>query len=290
MKRGRFLIFAGRALGVLAILLVGLVIAVWLKSDAVLAQTYEAKPSAFSTGKVELTPAQLADADRQLYTKGCISCHGADLSGHIMADMVDLGDIHTANVTLAAQTMSDAELEAAIRQGIAKDGHGLMVMPSRTYQFLTDTEVAQLIAAIRARPVAGDRQPPISLKPLGRFLATIGELKPMPEELAQYRDNPIPKLGEETSQGRHLVQGICAECHGADLGGLQMGPLAVPALDVAAGYDLDQFKTLLREGVTPAGQELTLMREVATQDFVKYTDEEIASIHAYLNAWAARRN
>jgi mono/diheme cytochrome c family protein len=82
----------------------------------------------------------------------------------------------------------------------------------------------------------------------------------------------------------------CTECHGPALFGLKDGPGGQPTPDlrVAAGYDLEQFKTLMRTGVTPAGKPLGMMREVAVGAFAHMTDAELAAVHAYLVERAKR--
>lgn len=49
-------------------------------------------------------------------------------------------------------------------------------------------------------------------------------------------------------------------------------------------YDLEQFTHLLRTGKGAGERELQLMSPVAREAFVHLTDEEIAALHAYLNA------
>jgi ketopantoate reductase len=61
-----------------------------------------------------------------------------------------------------------------------------------------------------------------------------------------------------------------------------------PDLNTVAGYDLAQFKTLMRTGRTPGGNELGLMKEVALNDLKHLTDAEIELLHAYLTARAKK--
>jgi mono/diheme cytochrome c family protein len=61
-----------------------------------------------------------------------------------------------------------------------------------------------------------------------------------------------------------------------------------PDLAAAAGYDLAQFRTLLRTGRSPDGRDLGLMARVARSDLAYLTDAEIEAVHAYLVARAKR--
>jgi hypothetical protein len=61
-----------------------------------------------------------------------------------------------------------------------------------------------------------------------------------------------------------------------------------PDLNLVAGYDLAQFRFLMRTGRPPSGKDLGLMAEVARNDFSHLTDAEIDALHAYLVARAKR--
>jgi hypothetical protein len=61
-----------------------------------------------------------------------------------------------------------------------------------------------------------------------------------------------------------------------------------PDLAVAAAYDLPRFARLLRTGIGRDGKDHGLMSEVA-RGWLKYlSDDQIAGLHAYLVARAAR--
>ena len=61
-----------------------------------------------------------------------------------------------------------------------------------------------------------------------------------------------------------------------------------PDLNVVAGYDAAQFRTLMKTGRPPSGKDLGLMSEVARNDFSHLTDAEIDALYAYLTARAKR--
>src|SRR5205085_12163047 len=165
----------------------------------------------------------------------------------------------------------------------------LMVMPSEGYQFLTDQEVASLIAGIRGFPKGGQDYPALRLGPLGRFGIATGKFKPAPNLITEYRASRIADLGPQYASGRHLVETNCSECHGADLKGKEVEPGVVSAdLKIAGAYDLVQFRSMLRTGVGPGGKDIGLMGKVAKSDFQHMIDEEIAAVHAYLVERAKR--
>ena len=269
----------GYGAGAIAAIAAIAIVLVWVLSERALAEKVKPTESRLAAP----TAAQLADGPRQLKVLGCASCHGAGLQGKKFADLPGIATIHAPNISRLAPAMSDAQLDHAIRQGIAHDGRAMFIMPSQQYQFLTDQEVAALIAAIRHLPVAGNEQPRIHLGPRGRVGVALGKFPNVPTQVAAYRGNPLPDLGPATAAGRHLVQTRCTECHGADLKGREIEPGTTSAdLSIVGAYDSDQFRTLLRTGVAPGNKKLGLMASVARDDFSHMTDKEIDAVHDYL--------
>ena len=271
--------WAGYAVGGLLVLILLAAAAVWLLSARALAERVEPRPETL----VAPTPAQLADAPRQLRVLGCMSCHGDNLEGKPFITDAKIALLNASNLTLIAAKASDQQLARAIRQGIGHDGRSLLVMPSESYQFLTDQEVAALISALRKMPRKGTQLAPIQLGPIGRFGLTTGRLSPIPVLAEQYRESRIADLGPDFVVGRHLVEVNCTGCHGPNLKGKELEPGVVSAdLAITGAYDLDQFRTMLRTGAAPGGKKLGLMASVAKEDFRFMRDDEIAAVHAYL--------
>lgn len=246
-------------------------------------------PKPQSSRLAQASAVQLADAPRQLRVLGCLGCHGSNLQGHLFFDEPGVAKLYAPNVTLLAAKMSDQQLDQAIRQGIGHDGRPLLVMPSQQYQFLTDSEAAALIAAIRKLPRGGTEQPSKSVGPLGRMGLVIGKFNTAPAMMDEYRSALLPDFGPQFARGRHIVETNCTECHGPQLKGKEVKPGTVsPDLNIAGAYDLDQFKTMLRTGVGPGKKNIGMMGEIARSDFSHMTDEEIADVHAYLTERAQR--
>jgi mono/diheme cytochrome c family protein len=270
-----------------ALLLLALLAAawVWFASSRALGGSYEG----VGENLPNPTPAQLADAPRQLKVLGCLTCHGDGLRGKVMFDEPGVAKVHAPNLTLVAAKASDEQLARAIRQGIGTDGRPLFVMPSAQYARLEDGEVSALIAAIRSLPRSGRSTPPISVGPLGRVGLATGKFRSQPDEVERYRLNLPAHLGPEFAKGRKLAMVNCAECHGPAFGGGEAEPgLMAPDLAIAGAYDLEQFRTLMRTGVPADKRKLKLMDVVSRNDFRHLTDDEIAALHAYL-AERARR-
>ena len=270
--------------GGLAAIAVGAALFVWAASDMKRTES-AARPEKLATP----TPAQLADGPRQLRVLGCLSCHGGMLRGELFMDEPGLAKIYAPNLTLVAAKASDQQLAQAIRQGIGHDGRPLLIMPSEGYQFMTNSEVAALISAIRTFPKGGRDTPVADFGVKGRVGLALGKFHTAPELVETFRQSPIPNFGPQFAAGRHIVSVNCAECHGPQLKGQEVKPGSVaPDLTIAGAYDLNQFKTLLRTGVPPGNKKLGMMGSVARDDFSHLKDEEIAAIHAYLVERARR--
>jgi mono/diheme cytochrome c family protein len=251
------------------------------------------KLSAHGNGKPEHlakpTPAQLADASRELIVLRCAGCHNEGLRGDLFFDAPHVAKIYAPNLTQVAAKATDEQLARAIRQGIGVDERSLVIMPSDAFSRLDDSEVAVLIAVIRALPKVGNAMPPPQVGILGRVGLVIGKFHTAPEEVGDYaRKLPID-LGPQYARGRHLAASNCAECHGPDLAGGEAEPgLNAPDLTIAGAYDLPGFTKLMRTGVPAGGRKLKMMDEVSREGFSHYTDDEIAAIHAYLVAGAQK--
>jgi mono/diheme cytochrome c family protein len=257
--------------------------AVWVMGGQKLAAHGAGKPDHLAMP----TPAQLADADRQLHVLRCAGCHEEGLRGSLFFDEPNVATIYAPNLTEVAAHATDEQLARAIRQGIGIDGRALVIMPSATFARLDDSEVAALISAIRALPKVGGATPRRRVGFLGRLGLVTGKFHTVPEQVADYAARQPIDLGPQYRRGRHIAASNCAECHGPDLGGGEAEPgLDAPDLTIAGAYDADSFKALIRTGVPPGGRKLKMMGEVAKDDLSRMSDAEIADLHAYLQARA----
>jgi cytochrome c553 len=266
--------------GLLALLLIA-ALAIFAISETALRKKHEAQAERLQAPDT----ARLAEAPQMAAVHGCTSCHGAGLAGKMMDIPAFVARAIAPNLPAIAAKASDQQLAAAIRQGIGHDGRALYIMPSAQYSRLTDAEVATLVAWIRSLPAVPGLAGKVKPGPMGRIGMVFGSFGSVRELVPVYRAQlPVAIAGHEP--GRHLAATACAECHGPALAGQDnpFGP--APDLAVAAGYDLAQFTALMRRGVTPGGNKLGLMGEVARDDFVHLRDEQIAALHAYLTARA----
>lgn len=266
--------------------LVGLVLiawgAIWGWSQAVLARTYSASPE---TVGAATSPQQIAVGKRLVAVFGCPDCHGAGLQGDVFFDTPNVARVHAPNLTLLAQQLSDAQLAQSIRQGMRSDGRALFTMPSEMYVHLRDDELSAVLGYLRSLPVGGAPTPPIEWRILGRVQLLTDEFEPAPVLVAKARIKPPVDIAER-ARGRHTALTVCSECHGPDLGGLPAtsGSAGPPDLAIAAAYDIDAFRRLMRTGIARGDRELGLMSAVARSRFSQLTDDEVDDLHAYLKA------
>jgi len=230
--------------------------------------------------------ARLAHGKRLASVLGCTSCHGENLQGtNATSDKPDDGDIYAPNLTLLLAGYSDAELERVIRHGVPKDGREFWYMPSESFQFLSDADLAALIAHLRTVKPAGKPLPPIRKGPQYEKDIAAGIYANAPEMIRRYAAAPPPDLGEGYAFGRRLAQITCAECHNSALQGFEG---FTPDLDIAGAYDAAELETLLITGKGKSKPDLLTMAEAARDRFVHLTPRERAAVIAYVKARADR--
>lgn len=228
--------------------------------------------------------AKLAHGDRLSWVLGCKGCHGANLQGgNVTKDDPNFGDMNAPNLTLLMTSYSDAELDKVIRHGQAKDGREFWFMPVESYQFLSDADLAALIAHLRTFKPEGKQQPPIRIGPGLRKQTADGILLNSQGMLKRYRDEPPADLGEQHGVGRRLSQIVCAECHNGSLQGFDG---FTPNLDIAGAYDAAELEMLLTTGKGKSKPDLGLMTLSAKDRFAKLTPGERQAIIAYVKARA----
>jgi mono/diheme cytochrome c family protein len=222
---------------------------------------------------------------------GCQDCHGADLSGQVMADEGP-ARIVASNLTPAGigGEYEPEDWDRAIRHGVGIDGTALFVMPSGAYHSVSDTEAADLIAYLEALPPVENDLPPMEYTLLGRLLAA----GPLDLSKGVYPDptpTSSPAPGATVEYGEYLARGMCAYCHGEGLVGKeadQPGAPPAPNLVASGQWTPEEFHQALTTGITPTGHEMNpeFMPWTAT---AKMTHDEREGLRLYLATLADRR-
>jgi mono/diheme cytochrome c family protein len=239
--------------------------------------------------KVVTTPEQI-QRGRAISDGFCSGCHsktgtltgGRDIGEELP---VRLGSFVSSNLTPAGQLSrwSDGDIFRAIRNGVDRDGHWLMMMSYTNAGKLSDDDTRAVIAYIRSLPAAGTPtgNPPDRLNLLGVVMLGAGML-PKGQPVSTGIVTAPPK-GPTLQYGEYsLSYHDCGKCHGEKLtGGVpgQMAPLG-PDLSVVKGWKFEQFVATMRTGVDPNGHELS--EQMPWQTVGRMDDEELRAIYEYL--------
>lgn len=231
---------------------------------------------------IPLDAMSVAEGERIAQLAGCQHCHRENLTGALVEDVPHLVRLVASNASVRLPEYSNAQLVTLFRKGIKPDGTSVLFMPSEMFRHLGDAELANLIAWLRTMPARVDGvQEQTKVRLLGRMLLAKGDFKTaakaietLPEAVTAVEDHrPI-------SLGRHLAMSFCSECHGQQLEGF--APIDAPPLSVARAYSLEQLGALLREGKALGDRETRLMSPTSRARFTKFTPEEVAALHAFL--------
>lgn len=198
----------------------------------------------------------------------CSGCHGADYSGSDFGAVFPIvKGLWASNISRAVPAMSDAALERVLREGV-HPSREIYVMPSKQTQFLSERDMAALIAFLRTIPPVGEATP---VPPAGFEAAVTARLPDdywltlkegekrgyhnAAEEVAYFAANQPPDLGPQSARGRMIASSLCSSCHGAALDGL-----GEPAGDIqgALSYDDAAFDRLLIESLDHTGKRVTV--------------------------------
>ena len=238
------------------------------------AETRNAEPTvvpaavAFDGADYENQAAKTAHGKRIAELFQCSGCHGADYSGTNFGAAIPIVEgLWASNLSRAVPAMSDAVLERLLREGVHPDRE-IYVMPSKQTQFLSERDMAALIAFLRTVPPVGR---PTPLPPAGFEAAVTARLPAdywrtrqegekrgyhnAAEEVAYFAVHQPPDLGPELARGRMIASTLCSTCHGAALDGL-----GEPAGNIqgALAYDDAALDRLLIESIDRTGKKVTM--------------------------------
>ena len=229
----------------------------------------------------------------------CVDCHGADLGGKIFLDVPPFRLV-APNLTRGsggiAATLGDADFARAIRDGVAPDGRGLLVMPSMDYQYLSDADLAGIIAYVKSVPAVDQQLPGSDVRPLGRILFGAGQLPPPDAAIIDHSRTHLASMPPSASvaYGFYMAQtGGCTGCHGAHLsGGAVPGvPASFPHAQnitpagIGMWSDADLVRAL-RTGKRPDGT--TINRFMPWEYTAQLNDAEMKALVLYVRSVPAR--
>lgn len=285
-----------RTLGYLVIvfLLAGatLIGVAWSRSEAALAEVHRARPAQLA---IVRAPEALERGRHLAMTRGCTDCHGEDLAGLMLTDAQPMGRLYGANLTLLGK-VDAAQLERAIRQGLAADGRSLTLMPTIDYAGLSDTDIAALIAHLQSLPPVGLPTPVKAPGLLPRLLwlfdqfPLISHAQVAGRKIARQEYTPAVTV----EYGGYVAQ-VCQGCHNpAFSGGPMIGapPEApvpgnlTPDISGLLAWNEQQFIAAMPTGVRPDGRSLD--RFMPWMTFSRMSDLELRALWLYLQSLPAR--
>lgn len=182
---------------------------------------------------------------------------------------------------------SDAEIARAIREGVDKDGVGLMVMPSFNYHVMSDEDIAAVVGYLRSLNPVHNEVPPFQANAVAKVFNALGMFghSPVGEPITSAQSAPQPGTVE---YGAYLVSlAACRDCHQMDLAG---GPLPfsdpgepqaanlTPAGNLSNWSEVD-FIAAVRTGKRPGGSLIT-----AGMPRYQINDQDLADIFKYLRS------
>lgn len=257
-----------------------------------------AAAATFDGGDYQDEAAKVAHGRRLATLFACNGCHGSNFSGLNFGEMIPLVEgLWASNISLSMPRMSDAELERLLRTGVYPDRE-IYVMPSKQTQFLSQRDMAALIAFLRTIPPAGE---PTPLPPNG-FEQTMrarlpsdywltdeeretGSYANAAEEVAYYAAHQPPELSPRLARGRMIAMTMCSSCHGAALDGV-----GEPAGDIqgALTYDDYAFNRLLVYSIDRTGKQVAVEWGFG-HEATPLTAAERRDVIAYVRALARSR-
>ena len=227
------------------------------------------------------SPPDLAEGERMAKLVGCLEgCHGKTGGGG--KESIEGIVAHTAPTLSAVLPLyNDEELVRLVRYGVKRDGRSAVGMISFVFWSLSDQDLANIIARLRALPELPPVPRKLELPFRGRLALATGEWKVSAEQV----DRSRPRWGElprttSFERGRYYASITCAECHGVDYQGNELE--SAPSLAILAAYDPDQFRHLLRTGEPIGGRDLGIMSWTSRVAFSLFSDEEIADLYIFL--------
>lgn len=231
----------------------------------------------------------------------CAMCHGENLGGMKFIDAGPLiGTVYTPNLTSGrggiGGRFTGADWARAIRHGVDPTGRPLKIMPAEDFQYLSDADLADIVAYIRSRPPVDHVTQASRVGPLARVLYLAGKFPIIPAEEVHH-DLVQPRQvtpGVTREYGEYLTKiAGCQGCHRADLAGGPIGaapPGTPPAQNLTpagiGSWTEQDLARALRTGRRPDGSAINGFMPWTT--FRNMTDDEIAAIWKYLSTLPAR--
>lgn len=220
-------------------------------------------------------------------------CHGANLAGGKTIDMGPVGLISAPNITAGGilADYTDGELARLIQHGIKRDGRSTILMPMQEMNWLPESDVAAIVAWVRAQPAVTKETGPLSIGVLGKVLDRADALHLDVARRIDHDNLPVAPPPSPTAEYGAFIARGCQGCHGQHLSG---GPLpgSPPGMAVPtnltphetglARWTYEDFLNTLQTGTRPDGTRLDPL--MPFEALSRMNDTEKAALWAYLRS------
>ena len=223
----------------------------------------------------------------------CAFCHGSDLAGEYIVNTSAEGIVVAPNLTSGeggrGASFTTKDWVRALRHGVHSEGRSVLIMPSLSFDALSEADLAAIIAYLQTIPPVDNVLPETSPGPLVIALIGAGPFTEGMSALHIDHEAPFPVApaeGETPEYGAYLIEiGQCRLCHGAELAGGQVSPSSPLGPNLTPGgepgfWSEETFFSVIRTGRHPSGRELNPI--MPWRFFRNMTDTELRAIRAYL--------
>ncbi len=234
--------------------------------------------------------ASIAEGRRLSTLFGCRECHGERLEGKTLVDDPLLGHLVSPHIApgqgSATAGYTEADWTRVLRNGIARDGRALIIMPADIYSHVAREDLGALIAYLmRAEPV--DHVAEETRLRLATVLIGAGAFPLEPDLIDQGKPAPRKPAPEDTIAFGSYLALTCRSCHGQELtGDPEFGGPPLVRGSAFDTYDEIAFGRLLDTGVAANGRALDPAK-MPWPALSVMTSKERHALWAYLKTVAA---
>ena len=243
---------------------------------------------------IEVTASAAALERGERLARACAGCHSSTrelpLDGSDDNFLEGLGTLHAPNLTPGGPLgdRSDGRIARAIREGVGVDGRPLLIMPSAFFHAMSDDDVAAIIAYLRTEPEIDDEVPEREIGPMGTLLIGAGMFPLAVQEPIDDEVEP-PDTDDDEEWGEYTATIMaCAECHGDDFRGRNVGdgPQGPDIAHFADDWTAEEWRDTIRTGVDPEDNELDPDEMPWEEYSAALTDGELEAIRVYVRTFA----
>lgn len=233
----------------------------------------------------------------------CQECHGPALAGKVFFEDPKIGKIYSANLTAGeggvGKYYKTNDWVRAIRHGVNPEGKPLLVMPAKDYQYMSEADLASVIAYLNTITPVNNPKGANDIPLLTKFIMGVGGFGDIisaehVNHSAPFPQSPAPS--DKAEYGKYLVDiSGCRTCHQNDLnGGKSPDPNSppVPNLTMAGNlknWTADDFVKTMKTGVTP--EKINMQsRYMPWPYYGQLNAEELTAVFNYLKSIPALEN